>query len=152
MMILARVVWITVLFGFTLPYTPLHLPPEELWQSDHSELDPAADPAENPLPYFHAMIEAMDSEIGRLLASIDPAVLDNTYVIFLGDNGTPGATVTEPFRPGRAKASVYQGGVNVPLIVKGPRAASGYTLMSFSGTLPASKVLIMRCAMRGTNS
>lgn len=111
--------------GFTLPHTPLHLPPEELWQSDHSELDPNADPTENPLPYFHAMIEAMDSEIGRLLASIDPAVLDNTYVIFLGDNGTTSTTVTEPFQPGRAKGSVYQGGVNVPLIVTGPRVASG---------------------------
>ena len=45
------------------------------------------------------MIEAMDSEIGRLLDAIDPEVLANTYVIFLGDNGTSNNVAVSPYEP-----------------------------------------------------
>ena len=107
-------------FAFNLPHTPLHLPPRSLWVTDHSDLDPKADPDANPMPYYRAMIEAMDTEIGRLLASLDPAVRANTYVVFMGDNGSPRPTVTAPFVADHAKGTVYEGGVNVPLIVTGP--------------------------------
>lgn len=112
-------------FAFNLPHVPLHLPPAEMWQSDYSHLDPQSVPEELTGDYFSAMIEAMDTQIGRLLASLDPEVRDNTYVIFIGDNGTPGSWVAEPFRPERAKGTVYQGGINVPMIVTGPRVARG---------------------------
>lgn len=36
-----------------------------------------------------AAIEAMDSEIGRLLENIPKEELENTTIIFIGDNGTP---------------------------------------------------------------
>ena len=42
-----------------------------------------------------------------------------------GDNGTDRDYITAPFRRSSAKGSVYQGGVNVPLIVTGPGVASG---------------------------
>ena len=112
-------------FAFNLPHVPLHLPPAETWQSDYSHLDPQSVPAELSGDYFSAMIEAMDTQIGRLLASLDPEVRDNTYVIFIGDNGTTGGWVAEPFQPGRAKGTVYQGGINVPTIVTGPGVARG---------------------------
>jgi arylsulfatase A-like enzyme len=111
--------------SFILPHTPLHLPPTELLQSDYSDLSPTQDTAENPIRYFHAMIEAMDTEIGRVLDSMTPAVRANTYVIFIGDNGTTNNSVIAPFERGRAKATVYQGGVNVPLIVSGPGVEQG---------------------------
>jgi len=44
-------------------------------------------------------------------------------VIFMGDNGTFGPVVDAPFSKGKAKGSVYEGGVNVPLIVTGPGVA-----------------------------
>ena len=44
---------------------------------------------QNPLPYYFSMIEAMDTEIGRLLESIGSDVVNNTTIIFIGDNGTP---------------------------------------------------------------
>jgi len=44
----------------------------------------------NPRPYYFAMIEAMDSEMGRLFKSIPEEEKKNTVVIFVGDNGTPG--------------------------------------------------------------
>ena len=111
--------------SFILPHTPLHLPPRELLQSDYSDLNPEADTRDSPIRYFHAMIEAMDTSIGRVLDSMDPEVRENTYVIFIGDNGTGGGSITAPFQSGRAKGTVYQGGVNVPLIVSGPGVVAG---------------------------
>lgn len=111
--------------SFILPHTPLHLPPRELLQSDYSDLSPSADTEDDPIRYFHAMIEAMDTSIGRVLDSMSPEVRENTYVIFMGDNGTTNNSVAEPFERGRAKGTVYQGGVHVPLIVSGPGVAEG---------------------------
>lgn len=68
--------------------------------------------------YFQ-MLEAMDSEIGRLLANIPKEELANTTIIFVGDNGTPGQVAQSPFESGRAKGSLYNGGINVPLVVSG---------------------------------
>lgn len=114
-----------VWLSFILPHTPLHLPPPELLQSDYSDLSPTQDTSENPIRYFHAMIEAMDTEIGRVLDSMAPSVRENTYVIFVGDNGTTNSSVIPPFEPGRAKGTIYQGGLNVPLIVSGPDVERG---------------------------
>jgi len=111
--------------AFNAPHTPFHLPPLELLHSDAAKLDPNVDPATNPHAYYKAMIEAMDTEIGRLLASLDDAQRDNTYVIFMGDNGTPRQATIAPFTPGRSKGSMYQGGINVPFIVAGPGIDAG---------------------------
>jgi arylsulfatase A-like enzyme len=69
---------------------------------------------------FRAMIEAADTEIGRLLASIPQSILDDTTIVLMGDNGSPRNTVLSPFISTRAKGTQYEGGVNVPLIVKSP--------------------------------
>jgi arylsulfatase A-like enzyme len=106
--------------AFNLPHQPLHLPPENLWVADHSDMDPQADPDAEPRKHFTAMMEALDTEIGRLLEALDPNVRANTYVIFMGDNGSTRQTVTAPFAPNHAKGTIYEGGVNVPLIVSGP--------------------------------
>ena len=112
-------------YAFNLPHAPLHMPPEDLWQADHSDVDPKAEIGGTSKQHFHAMMEAMDTEIGKLLDSLAPEVRDNTYVIFMGDNGTNRSSISAPFRPTGAKGSVYQGGVNVPLIVSGPGVARG---------------------------
>ena len=140
-------------FAFNLPHIPMHLPPENTWQSDHSHLDPQSIPEGMSVAYFAAMIEAMDTQIGRILSSLDPDVRENTYVIFLGDNGTAGVNASPPFRRGRGKNSVYEGGVNVPLIVAGPGVAQGAasevlvnstdlfaTVMEMAGIDPAETV------------
>jgi len=119
--------------AFNLGHTALHLPPPEYLQSDYSHLDRDGVRPEYWADYFDAMMEAMDTEIGRLLDSLAPAVRENTYVIFMGDNGTWAPIAKEPYRSERAKGTIYEGGVNVPLIVSGPgveRAAVSNALVN----------------------
>ena len=68
----------------------------------------------------------MDFEIGRLLATIDPALLARTHVIFMGDNGTPKEVVAPPFLAYQAKGSPFEGGINVPLIVSPASSVQRY--------------------------
>lgn len=103
--------------AFNAPHTPFHLPPATL----HTQNLPgtAADIEANPQPYYLAAIEAIDTELGWLLDSLDEADRENTLVIFLGDNGTPREVVQSPYTRGKAKGTLYQGGINVPLILSG---------------------------------
>ena len=100
--------------GFHAPHFPIHAPPGELHDYDLS-----GDPGETPFEHGLAMVQAMDTEIGRLLAGIHPPVRKRTTVIFVGDNGTDKPLCAPPFEPGHAKNTLFEGGVNVPLIVAG---------------------------------
>ncbi|MEM7247476.1 MAG: sulfatase-like hydrolase/transferase [Acidobacteriota bacterium] len=63
---------------------------------------------------YLAMLEATDRELDRLLMTLT----EPTHVILIGDNGTPGRAVREPFDSARAKNSLFEGGVNVPFIIR----------------------------------
>ncbi len=106
--------------SFNAPHAPLHTPPSGLFSID---LSGSLSPKVNPRDYYKAMLEALDTELGRLLDGIS-SELDNTSIIFMGDNGTPGLIVsTDPnaiVPAGHEKGTVYQGGVNVPLMISGP--------------------------------
>lgn len=104
--------------AYNAPHTPFHLPPNNLHDRDNLPTDQASIDA-NPQPYFFAMIEAMDAEIGRLLASLTEAERNNTVIIFIGDNGTSRQTIQAPFSRQGAKGTVYQGGIAVPMVVSG---------------------------------
>jgi arylsulfatase A-like enzyme len=105
------------MLSFNAPHGPWQAPPPHL----HSGAIPdGADPALDPVPFFNAMVEALDTELGRLLASIDTS---RTTVIFAGDNGTEKPVVLPPFDPSQAKGTLYEGGLRVPLIVAGPDVA-----------------------------
>ena len=103
--------------AYNAPHTPFHLPPNELHNQGALSSDQASIDA-NPLPYYLAMLEAMDTEMGRLLNSMSQEERDNTVIIFIGDNGTPNQVV-QTYSSRRAKNSLYQGGVNVPMIISG---------------------------------
>ena len=90
------------------PHAPFQTPPEGTYTTS---------PTNNRTTYL-SMVESMDYEINRLLESIDDDTLENTVIIFIGDNGTPGQA--NNFWPnGHAKSSIYEGGIRVPLIITG---------------------------------
>ncbi len=100
--------------SFNAPHTPFHDPNQSLHGYDLS--------SGTALLQYKAAVEAMDTEIGRLLDGIPPAVLAETLVVFVGDNGTPGRVIEAPLV--HSKGSVYEGGVRVPLVISGPGVAS----------------------------
>lgn len=112
--------------AFNAAHTPFHKPPQHLHSRDLSDpaltcTNPApyADPG-NLVPCYQAMIEAMDTEIGRLLnMEMSKESLGRTTVIFVGDNGSETGTQAAGLDPSRAKGTPYEGGVNVPLVVAG---------------------------------
>ena len=104
--------------AYTAPHSPFHLPPQALHHQGDLPADEASIEA-NPLPYYFAMIESLDTELGRLLNSLSPAALENTLIVFMGDNGTPNGVAQTPYVSTKAKGSLYQGGIHVPLIFSG---------------------------------
>jgi arylsulfatase A-like enzyme len=69
---------------------------------------------------FKSMVEAIDHEFGRLIAGIPANQARQTTVFLLSDNGTAPGVIQPPFESERSKSTVYEGGIHVPLIVKGP--------------------------------
>ena len=124
--------------SFSIDHTPLQPPPGALLSPETRILLQAIGAGQDcsSLPALrilsNAMIEAMDTEFGRLLVQTGLATRDgngkliynpgaaNTMIVIVGDNGSLGQTVKPPFDPSRAKATAYQTGVWVPLIVAGP--------------------------------
>ena len=102
--------------AFNAPHTPFHKPPDGLHSYDGLS-GTQTDINQNPRPYYEAMVEAMDTEMARLLAAVN---LTNTHVLFVGDNGTPNQVLQPPYPSDRAKGSLYEGGIHVPMIVSGP--------------------------------
>ena len=99
---------------------------------------------------YVAILEHMDHNIGKLVNVLDQlGIADNTLIVFVSDNG--GCTMEEaavggrfpgnngPFRGG--KATTYQGGLNVPL------------LMNWKGRLPQGMISndqVMHCDIFAT--
>lgn len=100
-----------VMVSYHAAHDPFHWPPPAL----HSQSTQLI----NVSIRHRAMVEAMDTEIGRLLSSFSSAELARTTIILAGDNGTPGVATTLPFLAAHAKKTVYEGGINVPLIISG---------------------------------
>lgn len=99
--------------AFNAPHTPWDPPPPEL----HSQGE--VTPQSSDEVRYRAAVEALDTEIGRLLDEIRPKVLERTTILFASDNGTPDDAIRAPWNPARGKQTPFEGGINVPLIVAG---------------------------------
>ena len=121
----------------TLSYNTMHTPLQKGSTSavpDPTDFPSNCSPITPERRLLNNMLESVDVEIGRMLADMGLGTLDfegrrltsldlrDTMVIIVGDNGSYGSTVriAEGFSLSRSKATVYQGGVWVPLIVAGP--------------------------------
>jgi arylsulfatase A-like enzyme len=67
------------------------------------------------------MVEALDTEIGRLLAALPDRA--NTHIVFVGDNGSAASVIQPPYVGTRGKGTLYEGGLRVPLVISGPAVA-----------------------------
>lgn len=98
--------------AFHTPHDPLHAPPE-----GHNLGTPTT-----PQAQFNAMVQNLDYNVGRLLGSVQAlpipkAQLENTIIIFVGDNGSD-----DPIAVFEEKTEIYEGGIRVPLIIADGRA------------------------------
>ncbi len=103
--------WLFVL-ALNAPHHPLENPPESC---AYTSGEPSTDHER-----YRAMVECMDIEIGNLLKGIDD--LDDTLIVFVGDNGTDLHVAEGVFDDGRGKATLYESGIRVPMIVTDGRS------------------------------
>jgi arylsulfatase A len=103
-------------------------------------------------PTYAAMIENIDDNFARILKTLDELKLaDNTIVIFTSDNGglsikegpnTP-ATSNAPYR--EAKGFLYEGGVRVPFLIRGPGIVRGDVPIIGTDVMPT---LLSMCGLK----
>ena len=112
--------------AFNSPHAPFHVPPASVCALPSCGSTWCANLPNNPSNRDRgkAMVEAMDAELGRVLEVVD-ALDPDAFVFFMGDNGTAGQLSEAPFANDHAKGTVYEGGVNVPLMVRGPGVVQG---------------------------
>jgi septum formation protein len=103
--------------AFHAPHTPNHLPPAQLTPVTPA---PTGECRFDPGGCYRMMVEALDTELGRLLGSMDPGLASRTTVILVSDNGTPVEAISPPWPALHSKGTIFEGGIRVPLIIRSP--------------------------------
>jgi arylsulfatase A-like enzyme len=102
-----------VYIPFNSPHAPLQAP--------QNVIDKYANISDNKRRIYAAMTDAMDTTIGKVLATLDQeGMRDNTLVLFFSDNGGPteSGSRNTPLRGG--KGSAFEGGIRSPTVMRWP--------------------------------
>lgn len=98
--------------AYNAPHTPLQAPENLIVKYLDKGVEPLA-------AVRFAMIDFMDTQIGRILEELDNKKLaENTIVVFMSDNGAEDEINNGGLRG--KKMTMWEGGIRVPLVVRWP--------------------------------
>jgi arylsulfatase A len=111
-------------FYLQLSHYATHGPPQALKSTQ--EACQEREPGEHHnSAVFAAMTEDLDTGVGMTLEKIEElGIADNTYVVYLGDNGAA-QNISSNYPLAQGKASLWEGGIRAPMIVRGPGVRAG---------------------------
>ena len=118
--------------SFNTPHHPLTVP--DAFADPYRELGLSEETAR-----YYGMITNIDHNIGRVLDALDALdVLDETLIVFVGDNGTSSlhrqSDLWESGLRGR-KTAVYENGIRVPMILRLPQPGAAVGARTQVGTV-----------------
>ncbi|AGA77152.1 arylsulfatase [Echinicola vietnamensis] len=133
-----------VYLSLNAPHTPLQVPDE--YYQKYKDIDPTSGLDEAMMPSqemtesdkeharrVYAMVENIDDNLGRLFQQLKALSLEeNTIVIFMTDNGPQHYRYLAGMRG--KKATVYQGGVRTPFLLKYPSKYPSAKTITTAGT------------------
>ncbi|MEZ6148228.1 MAG: sulfatase-like hydrolase/transferase [Planctomycetaceae bacterium] len=108
-------------FFLYVPYWDVHTPlrgREDLVEKYRSKLQSLPESERGRFnPVYAAMIEAVDTGVGRIVEKVDElGIAENTLIVFISDNG---GTISSQLAPLRGmKGSLYEAGIRVPACMR----------------------------------
>ena len=102
------------------PHVPYHQPPAAL-------VPPRYQGASTTRGMYEAMVASCDTVLGDVLDSLSQnGDLETTWIVVLGDNGPAKGSIHPSQSKEKVKGTTFEGGVNVPLVVYGPRVRRSF--------------------------